>query len=105
MRARAGRGVRGMRVALFSETFLPKVDGIANTLCMMLEHLEGVGVESLLFAPAGAPDRYAATRVVALGGLRFPLYPELTLVPPTVDVRDEIRAFDPDVVHVLNPIA
>lgn len=94
-----------MRVALFSETFLPKVDGIANTLCRLLEHLQRVGVESLLFAPAGAPESYAATRVVGLRGLSFPLYPELTLVPPTVDVSDEIEAFDPDVVHVLNPIA
>ena len=105
MRTRSGRGERGRRIALFSETFLPKVDGIANTLCRVLEHLERRGIESILFAPEGAPARYAATRVHGLPGVRFPLYPELTLVPPTVDVEAALDAFEPDLVHVLNPIS
>ena len=37
-----------MRIALFTETFLPKVDGIVNTLCQLLEHLAGRGREERL---------------------------------------------------------
>lgn len=92
-----------MRIALFSEVFLPKFDGIVRTLTKLLEHLALRGHRSLLFAPAGGPDRYANTRVVGLRGYPFPLYPELKLVPPTVDVSAELAAFDPDVVHVLGP--
>ena len=29
-----------MRIALFTETFLPKIDGVVNTLCHLLEHLQ-----------------------------------------------------------------
>jgi glycosyltransferase involved in cell wall biosynthesis len=94
-----------MRIALFTETFLPKVDGIVNTLCRVLEHLASRGVESLLFAPAGAPERFAATRVVGLPGYPFPLYPELTLVPPYADVGGTLARFAPDLVHVLNPVS
>jgi len=94
-----------MRVALFTETFLPKVDGIVNTLCRLLDHFARRGIESLLFAPAGAPERYSWTRVIGLPGYSFPLYPELTLVPPYVDVSEHLEAFAPDLVHVLNPVS
>jgi len=93
-----------VRIALLTETFLPKVDGIVNTLCHLLEHLAARGHESLLIAPAGGPPRYAATPVIGLPGLRFPLYRELTLVPPP-NVDQSLGRFQPDIVHVLNPVS
>lgn len=92
-----------MRIALFTETFLPKVDGIVNTLCHLLDHLEERGHPSILFAPRGGPERYAATEVVGIGGLPLPLYPELKVVNPFTDVRSRLDAFGPDLIHVLNP--
>lgn len=94
-----------MRVALFSEVFLPKVDGIVRTLTKALDHLAARGHEGLLFAPAGGPERYGSTRVIGLEGNSFPLYPDLTLVSPAVDVMPELEAFDPDVVHVVGPVS
>jgi glycosyltransferase involved in cell wall biosynthesis len=94
-----------MRIALFTETFLPKTDGIVNTLCQVLDHLARRGHTSLLFAPAGGPMRYAGTPVVGLPAVPFPRYPELRLVPPTVDVRARLRAFSPDLIHVFNPVS
>lgn len=94
-----------MRIALFTETFLPKTDGIVNTLCHLLEHLARRGHESLLFAPAGAPSHYSRTPVIGLAAVPFPLYPELRLVPPTVDVSVRLAAFSPDLIHVLNPVS
>ena len=94
-----------MRIALFTESFLPKTDGVANTLCHVLDHLARRGHASLLFAPAGGPARYAQTPVIGLTALPFPLYPELKLVPPTVDVGDRLRTFSPDLIHVFNPVS
>ena len=94
-----------MRIALFTETFLPKVDGIVNTLCHLLEHLARRGHESILFAPAGGPGRFGKTRIVGLAGVPFPLYPELKLVPPVYNVLNELRAFRADLVHVVNPVS
>jgi phosphatidylinositol alpha 1,6-mannosyltransferase len=93
-----------LRIAFFTETFLPKIDGIVNTLCYLLNYLARQGHASLMFAPHGASVRYAATPLVRLRGFAFPLYPELKLVPPTVNVMRELRAFRPDLVHVVNPI-
>lgn len=94
-----------MRIALFTETFLPKVDGIVNTLCHLLKHLEKRGHESVLFAPEGAPSRYHSTPVITYDGFSFPLYPELKFVPPTAHIRQQMIAFQPDVVHAVQPIA
>ncbi len=94
-----------MRIALFTETFLPKTDGIVNTLCHLLDHLARRGHTVLLFAPAGGPTHYAHTPVIGLPAVPFPLYPELRLVPPTVDVRDWLAAFSSDLIHVFNPVS
>ena len=55
-----------LRIALFTEMFLPKVDGIVNTLCHLLDHLAEREHASLLFAPQSALKRYAKT-AVAMG--------------------------------------
>ncbi len=94
-----------MRIAFFTETFLPKIDGIVNTLCYLLDHLAARGHASLLFAPEGGPTRYANTPVIGLAGIPFPLYPELKLVPPHVDVSARLTTFRPDLIHVLNPFS
>jgi len=94
-----------MRVAIFSETFLPKWDGVANTLCYLLDHLADRGHSSLMFAPRGVIAHYASTPIVRLSGFDFPLYPGLRLVPPVFDVRRQLADFRPDVVHLVNPVS
>ncbi len=93
-----------MRIALFTETFLPRVDGITNTLCHLLRYLEARGHTALLFAPAGAGSRFGAIPIHELSGWRFPPYPEFQLIPPWAAVEMPLRRFAPDLVHTLNPV-
>lgn len=92
-----------MRIAIFAETFLPKLDGITNTLCYLLKYFCDQGHSALLFAPKGGPDAYAGTRVIGLPAVRFPLYPDLQLVPPVVRVSQDLTAFNPELIHLVNP--
>lgn len=96
-----------MRVALFTETFLPKVDGIVNTLLHLLDHLEMRGHEALVFAPEGSPKRYGRTRVIGLPGFSFPGDDGLKLTYPWHRgfVPARLEGFEPDVVHLLGPVA
>lgn len=95
-----------MRIALVTETFLPKWDGIANTLCHLLDHLEARGHTTMLFAPDGVVSSYKNTPVVRFPSVTFPLYPSLRLAPPLfIDMRKHLREFQPDVLHVIGPIA
>ena len=93
-----------MRVAIFAETFLPKWDGITNTLCRLLEHLEAEGHESIMFAPEGAPDRYASTQIFGYPAFHCPWYHDLRLATPLGTATREIEAFRPDVIHVASPL-
>lgn len=92
-----------MRVAIFTETFLPKVDGIVSILCQVLRRLDEQGHQTILFAPAGAPAEYAGAKVVGVGGFRFPIYPELRVSIPSGRNFDQVRTFQPDLVHAVNP--
>lgn len=95
-----------MRVAFFTDTFLPKVDGIVTVICLLLDHLARRGIESIVFAPRlGQIDHYHQTPVITAPGLPFPFYPDLKLATPTLHTFRTLRAFQPDVVHFVHPSA
>lgn len=94
-----------MRVALFTETFLPKVDGIVTVTCLLLDHLAKRGIESMIVAPRlGDIQQYANTKVVTVPGVTLPLYPELKIGPPTPYTYRDLKAFKPDVAHFIHPV-
>ncbi len=95
-----------MRVALFTETFLPKVDGIVTVVCLLLDHLQRRGIETMVVAPRlhNAPASYKEeTPVVTVPGVTFPLYPELKTGPPTYGTYRAVKQFQPDIVHIIHP--
>ncbi len=92
-----------MKIAFFTETFLPKVDGIVTRLTKTVQHLVAAGDEVLIFCPEGAPETYGGARVVGVPAMPLPLYPELKLALPRPAVSEALDRFAPDVVHVVNP--
>jgi glycosyltransferase involved in cell wall biosynthesis len=92
-----------VRIAFFTETFLPKVDGIVTRLTKTLQHLVVAGDEVLIFCPEGAPSSYLGAKVVGVPALPLPLYPELKLALPRPAVSEALEQFRPDLVHVVNP--
>ena len=94
-----------LKIAIFTETFLPKIDGIVSILCLMLQRLQEQGHQVILFAPAGAPSEYAGAEVVGVGGPRLPLYPELRINLPRRHIWQRLQAFQPDLIHMVNPVA
>ncbi len=92
-----------MRIALFTETFLPKVDGIVTRLRHTVEHLQRSGHDVLVFAPEGGIKEYKGARIHGIVGFPLPLYPELKLAVPSPTLRPVIEEFQPDVIHAVNP--
>ena len=92
-----------MRIAFFTETFLPKTDGIVTTLCQTLHRLQELGHEVLIFAPEGGITQFENCRVAGLKSWAFPLYPELRLALPRASMRRTLTEFKPDVLHVVDP--
>lgn len=96
-----------MRVAVFTETFLPKMDGIVRVVCLLVDHLQSRGIEVLIVAPKlgdGSVREYHGMRVVTVSGVTFPLYPELKIAPPGYFTFREVEAFKPDIAHFIHPI-
>lgn len=92
-----------LRIALFTETFLPKVDGVVSILRLLLRRLEELGHHVLVVAPQGAPSSFAGAEVVSVRGPRLPFYPELRLNRPTREAWRRLAAFRPDIIHAVNP--
>ena len=92
-----------MRIAFFTETFLPKMDGIVTTLCQSIHQLRELGHEVLIFAPEGGISEFEHFRVVGMRSHAFPLYPELRLALPRASIRKVLTEFNPDILHVADP--
>lgn len=100
-----------MRVAIFTETFLPKRDGIVTVVCLLLDHLAKRGIESVLVAPTVSDDlgemidHYANSPVIRVPGVAsFPIYKEVKISPPTYTTYDQLKVFDPDIAHFIHPV-
>ncbi|MDR2136334.1 MAG: glycosyltransferase family 1 protein [Treponema sp.] len=99
-----------MKIAYFTDTYSPEVNGVTNTLSRLGAYLGDRGIRHRIFAPAyeyeGAPpgpgnmpsgDR----NLYRFKGLKTPLSPESRLAFPAFWKIDEIcDSFKPDLVHV-----
>ena len=79
-----------MKIAFFTETFLPKVDGIVTRLTKTVRHLIETGDEVVVFCPEGCPSNYMGAKVVGVPAMPLPLYPELKLGLPGSAVSDAV---------------
>jgi hypothetical protein len=70
------------RIALFTETFLPKIDGIVTVLKHTVEHLQRLGHQVLVFSPDGGLKEYKGAKIHGVTGIPLPLYPELKMAFP-----------------------
>ncbi|NEQ22291.1 MAG: glycosyltransferase [Microcoleus sp. SIO2G3] len=92
-----------MRIALFTETFLPKVDGIVTRLRHTVEHLQRSGDQVLVVSPDGGLTEYKGAKIYGVSGFPLPLYPELKLALPRPSIGVALEKFQPDLIHVVNP--
>jgi len=95
-----------MRVAIVTETFLPYINGVTNSVMRVAEHLRDNGHDAIIVAPSddGVPEQYAGFPVTLIPAVAFPLLQDLKLGFPPSFVFDRILAdFAPDVVHAASP--
>src|SRR5258706_15025914 len=93
-----------MRVAIITENFLPKLDGVTRTLARLLEYLQANGHRALLLGPESGMQEYAGAEVVGTAGFPLPFYPELkfNFFRPLFIRR--LNEFQPDIVHLVDPV-
>ena len=93
-----------MRVAIITENFLPKLDGVTRTLAKLLEYLQMAGHQALLLGPDSGMEQYAGAEIIGTAGFPLPFYPELkfNFFRPLFVRR--LNQFRPHLVHVVDPV-
>ncbi|GAA6016803.1 hypothetical protein JCM11491_001812 [Sporobolomyces phaffii] len=98
-------GKRRLRVAIVTENFLPKVDGVTRTLAMLLEHLAAEGHEAIVLGPASTLKSYAGHEVVSTKGIPLlGVYKGLGLNFFRPLFIRKLKEFKPDVIQFVDPI-
>lgn len=95
-----------MRIAIFTEVFTPKIDGIVTRLTHTVSELAELGHKVCVIAPGPGPSTYNGIPIFRLPSAPFrPWYPEVRVGMPTFGVHAQLRRFKPDIIHAVNPIA
>jgi len=91
-----------LRIALFTERFLPRIDGITTRLLHTVRHLRESGQKVLVVAPQSVSD-FEGTPVHSVPGFKFPLYPDQIVAIPRPSIKKALSEFQPDLIHAVNP--
>ena len=97
-----------MKVAIVTESFLPQINGVTNSVLRILESLGSNGHEALVIVPEseGTPREYAGHKVKTI-----PALPIQNVIPigmpiglPNRRLEHLIDGFSPDVIHLASPM-
>jgi phosphatidylinositol alpha 1,6-mannosyltransferase len=93
-----------MRVAIVTESFLPVINGVSNTVLHVVEHLVRCGHQVLVIAPGAGPDSYHDAAVVRVPAVDLPVVDSVPVGLPSPTVVTALRDFGRDVVHLASPV-
>lgn len=95
-----------MKIAIFSDTFFPDINGVAQTLKRLTNYFDDQHITYKIFAPTSSENGYISSHIHRFKSLPFFLYPECRLAVPNLpDIKSELQQFAPDVIHVATPFS
>ncbi|MCC5800363.1 glycosyltransferase family 4 protein [Rossellomorea vietnamensis] len=94
-----------MRVALFTDTFYPQVNGVARTLKKLTDHYDKRRIEYKVFTPDLQHKGENYPNVHSFTSFPFYLYPECrTAIVNPKTIRKQLMDFSPTLIHVTTPL-
>lgn len=91
-----------LRVAVVTESFLPSLNGVTNSVVRVLESLKADGHDALVLAPTSNSAEFLGFKVIRIS--RF-YVKQFAVALPHLRLEAILREFNPDVVHVAAPFA
>lgn len=97
-----------MRIGIVTESFLPNVNGVTNSVLRVLDYLAGHGHEAVVVAPGSREYHdevfhYRGFAIRRVPTVHVPLVNSLPVGVPTIGVVTTLRDFAPDVIHLASP--
>jgi glycosyltransferase involved in cell wall biosynthesis len=94
-----------MRIALFSDTYHPQVNGVAKTLKRLTDYFEKRGIEYKVFVPETDDRKEHYPNVHSFTSFPFFFYPECrTAIANPNTIEKQLKEFSPDLIHVTTPL-
>ena len=92
-----------MRIAIFTDTFSPQINGVTKTINRLLEYYESRGIEYIVFAPDFEDkDEEDSENVIRFKSHSFIFYRECRLSNPKYSVVEKmVDDFNPDLIHII----
>lgn len=90
----------GMRVAIVTESFLPSLNGVTNSVLRVLDTLAAEGHDAIVIAPTAPSGRHNGFRVIRTPAIPFMQFP---VGLPNLSLQATLAEYQPDVVHVASP--
>ncbi|WHY86960.1 glycosyltransferase family 1 protein [Neobacillus novalis] len=93
-----------MKIAIFTDTFYPDINGVARTLKQLTNYFDEQKIAYKIFAPDSYSNEYISSHIHRFKSLPFFIYPECRLAfPNLLDIKSELQDFSPDLIHVATP--
>jgi len=93
-----------VRIAFFTDTFCPQINGVTNTLNKLIEYLSDNNYDYLFFAPDYETDE-TNSKIIRFKGIRPHLYPDCRLALPQYSaVKQALQSFRPDIIHIVTEL-
>ncbi|MDX2182439.1 MAG: glycosyltransferase family 1 protein [Gemmatimonadaceae bacterium] len=93
----------GLRVAIFSDTYPPQVNGVSRTLARLADAIRARGGEVRVFC-TDDPEATPQDHVVRYPSMPFWAYPQLQMALPRFPrARADLEAWRPTLVHAATP--
>jgi 1,2-diacylglycerol 3-alpha-glucosyltransferase len=97
-----------MRIAIFTDTYLPDVNGVAHSIDRFSKLLADDGHQVVIFTTKNRRHRdkkYPNLEIRRYTSVTFPTYKDIRIALPFVlRVVADLREFNPDVVHIQTPM-
>jgi len=93
-----------MRIAISAESFLPRVNGVSNSVLRIIRHLEDNGHEAMIFAQGGGPSEVSNTPIFRTPAIAISSVAQVDLSRAPIRIlKRELTKFQPDIVHLASP--
>ncbi|WP_347549203.1 glycosyltransferase family 1 protein [Pseudalkalibacillus hwajinpoensis] len=94
-----------MKLALFTDTYFPQVNGVSRTLGRLTTYMDRQHVDYMLFAPDCQSDEdLFSSNIHRFTSMGFFLYPECRIaLPKLTTIRKQLQGFNPDLLHIATP--
>jgi 1,2-diacylglycerol 3-alpha-glucosyltransferase len=90
-----------LRIAYFTDTYLPNTDGVVSSIKLVTEYLHKYGHEVYVFCPSGIEE---GDYTIPISSKKYQKYPQYKVSFPSFEIIPRLKEINPDIIHVHTPV-